>query len=85
MNIKLFVRRWSLRFSIAYFLAVATCCAWYWLGAIDGTVSTLYLYGPRWVAFLPMLLLLPFSLGARSRIGARHRVGIREPRSRRSR
>ena len=66
MNRKSPLRRWSLRLSIAYLSIVTAACLWLWLDAEDRTLTALFLYGPRWVAALPMILLIPLAALSRS-------------------
>ena len=66
MNCRSPLRRWSLRLSIAYLSVVASACIWLWLDAEDRAPTALFLYGPRWVAALPMILLIPLAALSRS-------------------
>ena len=66
MKTKPFVRRWCLRLAITYLAIVAVGCLWIWFDTEDRAVPALVLYGPRWIATLPLVLLVPLALLARS-------------------
>lgn len=60
-------RRWPLRAAVAYLALALGLWAALHLGADEAALPTLFLFGPRWVVAVPLLLLLPLSLYARSR------------------
>ena len=66
LKVKPFVRRWCLRFAIAYCAVVAAGCLWIWFDTEDRGLTALVLYGPRWMASLPLALLIPLAIFARS-------------------
>ena len=66
MSVKLSVRRWAARLTLVYICVLMMGFAWYWFEVDDQVWSTLYLYGPRWVAALPMIVLVPITAIARS-------------------
>ncbi len=70
MDARPFARRWSKRLSILYLVAVAAGGVWYALGADDRALTMLFLYGPRCVAALPMIPLVPLALLGRSAWGS---------------
>lgn len=60
------LRRWCLRFALAYSAIVVAVTLVLWIDTDDRAMSALFLYGPRWIAPLPLLLLVPLALIARS-------------------
>ena len=78
-----FLRRWTLRLTVVYFLLIPLSLAWYWLDTEDRAITTLFLYSPRWLLVLPLVSLLALAIAARSRwafgIGLITGIGILEP------
>jgi vancomycin resistance protein VanJ len=66
LSVKLSVRRWAARLTLVYLAIILIGLAWYWFEVDDRVWSTLYLYAPRWIAALPMIILVPIGLVARS-------------------
>ena len=78
-----FLRRWTLRLTVAYFLLIPLSVAWYWLDTEDRAFTSLFLYSPRWLLVLPLIALVALAILARSRwafgIGLITGIGILGP------
>lgn len=59
-------RRWAARLAFLNLIAVIGVVAWFFSAADQNWIATLMLFGPRWLAFAPLALLLPFALLTRS-------------------
>lgn len=62
-------RRWAVRLSVIYLLITIAVVVWFWFTADRDVLPTLLLFGPRWLALTPLLLLFPWSLITVSRWG----------------
>jgi vancomycin resistance protein VanJ len=60
------VRRWAVRFSVGYLLLIVAAAVYLWVFADDAWPATFLLYSPRWVFALPLLVLAPLAVAARS-------------------
>ena len=59
-------RRLSVWIAALAFAAIVGIWAFLYFGADNSPVATLLLFGPRWIAALPLLILVPLAVYARS-------------------
>ncbi|MBN9518389.1 endonuclease/exonuclease/phosphatase family protein [bacterium] len=59
-------RNWAVRLAATYFLAILVLTAVVWLAADEWWPATLFAFGPRWLAVLPLTILIPLAIAARS-------------------
>jgi len=59
-------RRWIGRLAFLNLLIVAGVTAWFITAADEHWLATLLLFGPRWIALCPLILIVPLTLLARS-------------------
>jgi endonuclease/exonuclease/phosphatase (EEP) superfamily protein YafD len=62
-------RRWTGRLAFLYLLITVGVVVWFWMAADEHWIATLLLFGPRWLALTPLVLLLPLALLTRSWAG----------------
>ncbi|MBA4067322.1 MAG: endonuclease/exonuclease/phosphatase [Isosphaera sp.] len=63
-------RRWARRVAVAHLAAVLAAWAALWAAADAASVPTLFLFGPRWLAAVPLLAVIPLAVYARSHVAA---------------